>query len=66
MDLFGKKKVQVLRARVWEFEEFEHFFADEGKKFGNSSLFKDVSEAFREFAALRAENPSIWRVQRRW
>lgn len=43
MDLFGKKKAQDLRARVWEFEEFEHFFAKEGKKSGNSPLFKDVS-----------------------
>lgn len=55
MDLFGKKKAQDLRARVWEFEEFEHFFADEGKKSGNSSLFKDVSEALQEFSALRAK-----------
>ena len=55
MDLFGKKKAQDLRARVWEFEEFENFFSDEMKKSGNSSLFKNVSEAFQEFAALRAE-----------
>lgn len=55
MDLFGKKKAQDLRARVWEFEEFEHFFADQGKKSGNSPLFKDVSEALQEFSALRAK-----------
>ncbi len=55
MDLLGKKKAQDLRARVWEFEEFENFFSDEMKKSGNSSLFKNVSEAFQEFAALRAE-----------
>lgn len=34
MDLFGKKKAQDLRAHAWEFEEFEHFFADEGKSLG--------------------------------
>lgn len=53
MALFGGRKPQDLRGRVWEFEEFESFFQEENKKSGNSKLFQEVARSFQEFADLR-------------
>lgn len=49
MDLFGKKKAKDLRARVWEFEEFERFFADEGKKRGIPLCLRMCQRPYRNF-----------------
>ncbi len=53
MALFGGKKAQDLRSRVWEFEEFERFFEEENKRSGNSKLFQEAAKAFQDFADLR-------------
>ena len=44
MALFGGKKAQDLRSRVWEFEEFERFFEEENKRSGNSKLFQEAAK----------------------
>lgn len=63
MALFGKKtaqkKEQALREREWGFEEFERFFQHEGKKSGNSSLFKDVLGAFEQLKSLREKEINL-------
>ena len=55
MGLFGKKKAEVPQDGKWTFEELEWYFQKEGRKRGNSPYFREVADAFRDFARLQRE-----------
>lgn len=53
MGMFDGMSEQDLRERPWEFEEFQDYFQQEGKKWGNSSPFKAVVSAVKSYSKLR-------------
>ncbi len=55
MGLFGKKKTEVPEDGKWTFEELERYFQKEGRKRGNSPYFREVADAFQDFARLQRE-----------
>ena len=44
---------EQVQDRSWKFEEFQDYFQQEGKKWGNSSPFKAVVSAVKSYSKLR-------------
>lgn len=55
MGMFDDMSAQELTGRNWEFEEFQEYFKNEGKKWGNSAQFKAIVSAMKDYQQLRAE-----------
>lgn len=55
MGMFDGISAQDLRDRSWEFEEFQAYIKQEGKKWGNSSQFKAVVSAMNTYSKLRGQ-----------
>lgn len=52
MRMFDGTSVQEMQDRIWEFEEFQTYIQQEGKKWGNSPQFKAVVSAMNTYSKL--------------
>ena len=53
MGKFDGISAEQVQDRSWKFEEFQDYFQQEGKKWGNSSPFKAVVSAVKSYSKLR-------------
>ena len=52
MGMFDGTSAQEMQDRIWEFEEFQTYIKQEGKKWGNSPQFKAVVSAMNTYSKL--------------